>query len=338
MAQENPQILVVGAGAVGLVLAIQLGRFGVPVRIIDRADAPSCETKAMAIHSRTLEVFRDLGVVQPFLEHGVKTRRFAVHYRGRPILTYEFDRLNTLYPFLLSLPQPDTERFLTARLRDLGVEVERGVELLKLEQSDRGVHVFLRQSSGAKCTETYAWIVGCDGGRSAARRELGIAFEGASYHRYFMLADVDIHWGACTRRLCGRQWRLLSGPPRRLCGLRGSGRHRSRPCALSRVDAAATHRDRRRMRPRLCNGDALAGGDPSVTSERTARLYALSGNSPEELARSVRAAQRSAKLGAALPAALGGRMRLAIVAATGPELVARLSAADALLHGRAESG
>jgi 2-polyprenyl-6-methoxyphenol hydroxylase-like FAD-dependent oxidoreductase len=202
MENSATQVLIVGAGPVGIAVAIQLCRFGVAVRIIDAAERASTETKAMAIHSRTLEVFRDLGVIEPFLDLGVRVERFVARYRDRSILRYDFARLGTCYPFILSLPQPDSERFLSARLAAFGVQVERQVELVKLAQDENQVRAVLRYPDGVQREEVYPWVVGTDGGRSVVRRDLGISFTGASYHRYFMLTDVDIDWDGSHSEGC----------------------------------------------------------------------------------------------------------------------------------------
>lgn len=194
MAKHREDVLIVGAGPVGLTLAIQLRRFGVQVRIIDTAAEPSTETKAMAVHSRTLELLRDLGVADAFVAAGVKIERFVAYDRKRPILTYEFDRLRTVYPFLLSIPQPQTERILLTRLRELGVEPERGVTLTSCRQSADRVEVTLSDRSRRSEHAVHSYVIGCDGGRSVVRQQLGISFTGASYQRHFMLADVDLEF------------------------------------------------------------------------------------------------------------------------------------------------
>jgi 2-polyprenyl-6-methoxyphenol hydroxylase-like FAD-dependent oxidoreductase len=185
-------ILIVGAGPVGLALAIQLRRFGVPVRLIERAERPSCDTKAMAIHARTLEILRDLGAVEPFLAHGLRVGRFRAETSGRAIMQYEFARLGTRYPFLLTLPQPLTERFLLARLHALDSAPAWGHTLSALKQDGDGVDALVRSPDGSERWERAAYLVGCDGARSVVRTELGLSFEGTSYERHFMLCDVDI--------------------------------------------------------------------------------------------------------------------------------------------------
>ena len=84
---DGPEVLVVGAGPTGLVMASQLARHGVPVRILDREAAPSSVSKAIAVQARTLEVFDDMGIVQEALDHGVRVRAANIYSDGRRLAT-----------------------------------------------------------------------------------------------------------------------------------------------------------------------------------------------------------------------------------------------------------
>lgn len=193
-----PAVLIVGAGPVGLTLAVQLQRLGVPYRLVERNDGPSTTTKAMAIHSRTLEIFREIGIADVALSAGHPIRRFRVESNGRTILTYDFTLLDAAYPFLLSLPQPKTESLLLQRLASLGGNVEWRTSVTELDQSAHGASATLIHANGRHERVNARWIAGCDGARSTVRRSLGLSFDGAAYHRFFMLTDVDIEWnGQC---------------------------------------------------------------------------------------------------------------------------------------------
>lgn len=112
-----PTVMIVGAGPVGLSLAILLKKWGVSFRIIERNAGPSTATKAMAIHSRTLEIFRDLGVAEQAISDGFTINQFSVQSNAKRVLNYNFSYLDAPYPLLLSLPQPQTEKILLERLR-----------------------------------------------------------------------------------------------------------------------------------------------------------------------------------------------------------------------------
>src|SRR5215831_2451446 len=119
----RPTVLIVGAGPVGLTLAILLRRYGVATRIVEKNAGPSTATKAMAVHSRTLEIFRDIGIADRVVAAGHVVKKFRACSNGRSILEYDFGLLDAAYPFLLSVPQPKTEALLLERFTELGGEV-----------------------------------------------------------------------------------------------------------------------------------------------------------------------------------------------------------------------
>ena len=191
---SETSVLIVGAGPVGLTLALELERFGVPYRIIEKNGGQSTATKAMAVHSRTLEIFRELGVADRMVAAGKQVRRFRARSNGKTILLYNFELLDAAYPFLLSLPQPRTEAILLAELQARGGRVEWNTQLTGFEQNDQRIVAELVHDSGEREGVVCNWMVGCDGARSVVRSTLGVKFDGDSYHRHFMLADVDIDW------------------------------------------------------------------------------------------------------------------------------------------------
>ena len=124
------QVLIVGAGPVGLTMAIELARFGVQVRIIDRSPHPTETSKALVVWSRTLELMDRMGCTQAFLNAGLRARGASIR-NGRTVLGHaDFGTIASPYDFALMIPQSETERLLTAHLASLGVAVEREVELL----------------------------------------------------------------------------------------------------------------------------------------------------------------------------------------------------------------
>ncbi|QLF94927.1 FAD-dependent monooxygenase [Pseudomonas sp. ABC1] len=189
-----PTTVIVGAGPIGLTLAILLKMRGVSLRIIEKNAGPSTATKAIAIHSRTLEIFRDMGVAEQAVAEGFAINRFAVQSDGKKILEYDFSRLEAPYRMLLSLPQPQTEKILLERLESLGVSVEWNTELTGLQQHGDSVDLTLRHADGHEEQTRCRWLAACDGARSNIRKHLGLSFEGEFYDRFFMLADADIEW------------------------------------------------------------------------------------------------------------------------------------------------
>ncbi len=188
-------ILIVGAGPVGLTLAVTLKKLGIACRLIDKEAQPTNQSRAAIIHARTMEVFERLGLVAPFLAEG--ERVYSVQVRSgwdNILLDVSLAGLPTEYPFFLGLNQTSTERLLTTELLNLGGSVERSVSLTGLRQNETGVEVTLAGADGAQSVETFQHVAGCDGGHSTVRHLLGLPFEGETLDTQWITADVRIDW------------------------------------------------------------------------------------------------------------------------------------------------
>lgn len=192
MAQTD--ILIVGAGPTGLVLALWLTRQGLVVRIVDKSSGPGETSRAMAVQARTLELYRQLGMAGAVIEAGYKTPAMNMWARGKrkariPLVEAGGDL--SPYPFVLIYPQDRHERLLVEQLQSLGLEVERQTELLSFE--DRGDYVIarLKHADGREEVLTTAFLAGCDGARSLVRHQVGSGFEGGTYKQLFYVADVS---------------------------------------------------------------------------------------------------------------------------------------------------
>jgi 2-polyprenyl-6-methoxyphenol hydroxylase-like FAD-dependent oxidoreductase len=185
------EVLVVGAGPTGLVLANELQRAGVPLRIVDKAPAPAEHSRAFGIQPGCLEALRDAfgdELPEALIAAGHRVERIYVHLEDRDPLEIPFEG-GPRYPFILMLPQTETERILRARLERGGARVEWGTELHTLTRAGER----LRCRVGEADSE-HAWVAGCDGAHSTVRHQLGVAFDGAPYVGDFLLADVDVEW------------------------------------------------------------------------------------------------------------------------------------------------
>ena len=143
------EVLVVGAGPVGLVMACELARRQVPVRVIDKLPAPTIESRAILLHSRSLEMMARLGVVEQIIASGVRTDGMQLHADGKLLADLPFGSVDSPYPFSVTTAQTETERILTARLAEFGGTVERGIELVSFDQDDTGVRYQLRHADGS---------------------------------------------------------------------------------------------------------------------------------------------------------------------------------------------
>jgi 2-polyprenyl-6-methoxyphenol hydroxylase-like FAD-dependent oxidoreductase len=187
------EVLVVGAGPTGLVLALWLARAGIRVRIIDKLESVAQVSRALGVHARTLEFYRQLGFAQEVVDAGVVMPSINLWTRGRMVASAPFGDIGrglTAYPFVLDCAQDEHERLLIAQLEAAGVCVERRTELVGLVQDAAGVRASLRHADGRHEECRCAYLAGCDGTHSNVRTALGIQFAGGTYNRLFYVADV----------------------------------------------------------------------------------------------------------------------------------------------------
>lgn len=190
---RKTEVLVAGAGPTGLALALWLARLGVGVRIIDRAEAPGTTSRALAVQARTLELYRQLGFGDEFAARGLHFAAVNMWTRGEKaarVVLGDIGEGLSPYPYVLILPQDLHEKLLTEKLKDAGVEVERGTELLDFSQDSSGVKARLRRADGGEERCAAAYLAGCDGARSVVREQLGAGFPGGTYAQLFYVADV----------------------------------------------------------------------------------------------------------------------------------------------------
>lgn len=189
----TPDVLVVGAGPTGLTAACEAVRHGLTVRVIDRKPHRSTFSKALVVHSRSMEIFETMGVAGPILAAGTPFTALNVHTpRRRPVRLGLLDLPwgDTAHPFWLSVPQHTTERVLEEHLTAGGHRVEWGVELEQAHDDGRAVHVTLRHADGGYEVVRTPWLIGCDGGRSRTRKAAGLRLERSDAGATFVLADV----------------------------------------------------------------------------------------------------------------------------------------------------
>ncbi|GAA3000643.1 FAD-dependent oxidoreductase [Streptosporangium longisporum] len=191
MLPATTDVLVIGAGPTGLVVAATLAAHGIGVTVVDDQAAGDNTSRAAVVHARTLEVLEGIDVSGRLTPLGIHAPRFTIRDRDRTLVPVEFDRLPTRYPYTLMISQAVTERILLERLVELGGHVARPYRLESLVQDAGGVTA--RMSGGAVVTAKY--LVGADGMRSTVREQAGIAFEGKEYRESFSLADVRLTGG-----------------------------------------------------------------------------------------------------------------------------------------------
>ncbi|RMI36028.1 FAD-dependent monooxygenase [Streptomyces triticirhizae] len=281
-----PEVLVAGAGPVGLAMAHELARRGIPLRLIDAKSEPATTSRAIATHPRTLEAYDQMGVIEEMLKRGREIRAFTLFQDGRRLarLDADYSTMPTRFPFTLAIEQTATEEVFRNALADLGVKVEWGVKLTDVAPDDEGVSVELEHADGRTESARVPWLVGCDGGHSTVRKKLDLKLIGEE-NQTWLLADAplkselppnSIYWvrakGGTMMAvpLADDRWRLLDtaetdydGDPSALAArferklTQGLG-HQVRvgtPTWVSRFTA------QQRMVPRMRSGRALVAGD-----------------------------------------------------------------------------
>jgi len=206
----DTEVLVVGAGPTGLMLANQLARRGVRIRIIDRHAGPARESRALGVQARTLEIYSHLGIADQAVALGKKADGAVLWAEGRRAARVplgDIGRDLSPYPYLLVLGQDDNERLLGDALRARGLGVEWNTELVGLAQDTDHVTATLKSSDGTGSEVRVPWLAGCDGARSTVRELNGIAFEGAPYQHVFFVADVQMTGSMVPELLNVYLWR-----------------------------------------------------------------------------------------------------------------------------------
>ncbi|KAJ5766769.1 uncharacterized protein N7511_004385 [Penicillium nucicola] len=193
--KPKTEVLITGAGPTGLVLALWLHKQGIKTRIIDQAGAPAKNSRALVVHARIIELYRQLDLADNLLEIGYKlpATNLWVHKRHKAHIPLgDFGDELTPYPFMLTVPQDEHERMLEKRLNDLGIFVERRVKLLGFVDHGSNITATLfRDAEGISETFDASYIVGCDGAHSVVRHAIGAKYEGETYKPLFYIADVE---------------------------------------------------------------------------------------------------------------------------------------------------
>jgi 2-polyprenyl-6-methoxyphenol hydroxylase-like FAD-dependent oxidoreductase len=178
-------VIVIGGGPTGLMLAAELRLHGVAVLVLERDAEPTRVVRSLGMHARSVEVMDQRGLLERFLALGTQ---YPVGGFFGAIPKPAPERLDTAHPYTLGTPQPLTDRLLTEHALELGVGIRRGAALVDLSQDDDGVTVEL--ADGTRLRARY--VVGCDGGRSTVRKRLGVGFPGEPSRSETLLGEMEV--------------------------------------------------------------------------------------------------------------------------------------------------
>jgi 2-polyprenyl-6-methoxyphenol hydroxylase-like FAD-dependent oxidoreductase len=229
------EVLIAGAGPVGLALALELQRFGIRFRIVEKKAERSTTSKALGLQPRLSEVFAILGVAGKFFERGFDgVRALNLRSRAKKLLTIELQFPPNLagreacQPRLIMIPQSVTEEILETTLAERGQVVERRRELIGFSQERDSVSAVIRHEGGAEETIRAKFLVSCEGAHSVVRKQAGLTFAGATFPLRTLLADVTIDWDLPDNEVHtwfhrdgsfaalpfgGQKWRLIAECP-----------------------------------------------------------------------------------------------------------------------------
>src|SRR5271156_5100258 len=191
---SKPAVIVVGAGPVGLVAGCELARRGIRVRVIEKLAQPTDQSRAVAVHARSLDMFDRMGIVDEILSTGIKATAMQLYAGHSRLFRVPLGDVDSAFPFTLNTAQTETERVLNERLQSLGVTVERGVELVALRQDAQdgaAVELTLQHENGTTEQTSASWVIGADGAHSTVRRLVGTKLAGSFEGERFLLGDVD---------------------------------------------------------------------------------------------------------------------------------------------------
>ncbi|GAA2134261.1 FAD-dependent monooxygenase [Kitasatospora kazusensis] len=186
--QPTSDVVIVGAGPTGLLLAGDLATAGLQVTVLEKRAAESNLTRAFAVHARTLEALDARGLADPLIETGTTLDALLLFGRVR----VDLSELPTRFPFVLITPQSNTERLLQERALKAGATILRGAALTGLRQDARGVDLDVEEAGESVRTHRARYVVGADGVHSTVRDLLGLPFPGESVLSSVLLADVRL--------------------------------------------------------------------------------------------------------------------------------------------------
>jgi 2-polyprenyl-6-methoxyphenol hydroxylase-like FAD-dependent oxidoreductase len=194
MGDDLRPVLIAGAGPTGMMAAIELSRFNIPVRLIDKNEKPETTSRAIGVQARTLELLEQRGLASSLVKHGNPGFAFSSYGDGKRIFRLEFERISSKYNYLLFVSQAETEKVLREALDKAGVTIERNLKFLALGQADRDTKLtaVLQHKDGPLEQFECSYLIAAEGAHSIARGTVGVHFEGKSLVEDYALGDLYV--------------------------------------------------------------------------------------------------------------------------------------------------
>jgi len=192
--EQHSKVLIVGAGPSGLMMAAQLLRYGIQPLIIDNKQGPTSHSNALGVQARSLEIYRQLGIVEKVVANGKQAQGVIFTEGGKQAASISLansGKGQSAFPYILMYQQYKNERLLLDYLTKNACPVYWATSLISLKQSTGYSEALIQNAEGeyqVKCD----WVVGADGAHSTVRKQMGIPFSGDTYPHHFYLADVEL--------------------------------------------------------------------------------------------------------------------------------------------------
>ncbi len=190
---ESQEVLIVGAGPVGMLLALELRLAGVLARVISRVHVASPHSKATIIWPRILELLDRTGLAAALIAEGHCFDQMNYYSNKKLVGRMRLSALrDTAFPFGITIPQWKTERILRDAMAKAGIAIDYGVEFIEAAQDEEGVNVTVRDPHGNETSARYGWLVGADGFRSAVRDSFDFGFQGFAMETRLAITDTEM--------------------------------------------------------------------------------------------------------------------------------------------------
>src|SRR5688572_3783112 len=189
-------VLIIGAGPTGLMAANQLNRFGIDFIIIDKKSGPTLESRAIAVTSRSLEIYEQMGLSDEVVEQGQRINSFHFFNQGKErgvVQVGEIGKGYSDFNYMLGFEQSKNEEILSRNLSEHGKNVMWNTEFVSLEKYDQSIQVIAKNNQ-ENISINAKYLIACDGASSPVRHQLKMKFEGGTYENKFFVADTLLKW------------------------------------------------------------------------------------------------------------------------------------------------